>query len=118
MAKPSKYSQIEPLQHILDLCETIREEIGARSLAEFEGDRNLADATAYRLQAIGEASIKLGDEVKDQYDVPWTEIIGMRHILSHDYLAISKRIVWTTATTNLDELEAACRAAIGGGRTK
>lgn len=112
MAKGPKYSQRELLEHIVELCDTIRDEIGAKGLAEFETDRNLADATAYRLQAIGEACIKLNDGVKSAYDVPWTEIIGMRQIQSHDYLAISRRIVWTTATSNLSDLHAACRSAI------
>lgn len=116
MAKKPKYSEAELLEHILDLCDTIEREIGARTFDEFGGDRNLADATAYRLQAIGEACIKLKAETKDRHDVPWTEIIGMRQILSHDYLSISKTILWTTAKTNLVELRAACEAALAAER--
>lgn len=116
MAGKPRYSEVELLEHILELCDTIEREIAAKSFADFEGDRNLSDATAYRLQAIGEACIKLGEDVKSAYDVPWAEIIGMRQILSHDYLAISKMIIWTTAKTNLGELRAACRAAIAKDR--
>ncbi len=112
MARSQKYTQRELLEHIIELCDTIREEIGSKSLVEFRADRNLSDATAYRLQAIGEACTKLDDEIKKDYDLPWKEIIGMRQILSHDYLAISKEIIFVTARTNLNELYAACRAAI------
>ncbi len=112
MAQRPKYSRLELLEHILDLCDTIAEEIGDMSLPSFESDRNLADATAYRLQAIGEACIKLDQDIKDAYDVPWAQIIGMRQILSHDYLAISRRIIWTTARTNLGGLRAACLHAV------
>lgn len=111
MAKPPRYSQLQLLEHIIELCDTIHQELGGRPFEDFERDRNLVDATAYRLQAIGEACTKLGDKIKAKHELPWAEIIGMRHILSHDYLAISRRIVWRTATSSLGELRDACDAS-------
>ncbi len=115
MARPPKYSRRELLDHILDLCGAIAAGVEGRSFEDFERDRNLADATAYRLQAIGEACVKIDASVKTAYALPWKEIIGMRHLLSHDYMAISKRMLWTTAHTNLDDLRAACVDALEKG---
>lgn len=112
MAKRPRYSERQLLEHIVELCDVIAQELDEKSYEELEADRNLADATAYRLQAIGEACIKLSDEIKTAHDVPWAGIIGMRHILSHDYLAISKRVIWETATSDLAELRDACRASL------
>lgn len=113
MAKRPRYSERELLEHIVELCDTIEETLGKKSFEEFEADRNLADATAYRLQAIGEACTKLSNDIKARHDIPWADIIGMRHILSRHYLAISKRIVWETAVSDLGDLHEACRSALG-----
>ena len=112
MAKTSKYSETELLGHIVELCETIQQEIADVTFDDFLTDRNLVDATAFRIQAIGEACSKLSDTFLQAHDLPWRQIIGMRHLLSHDYLGISHQVVWDTARADLDELLAVCRGAL------
>ncbi|MDZ7629061.1 MAG: HepT-like ribonuclease domain-containing protein [Parvularculaceae bacterium] len=118
MARRPKYTQRDLIKHILDLCDAIAAGVEGQSFIDFEKDRNLADATAYRLQAIGEACTKIDPGIKAAYNLPWKEIIGMRQILSHDYMAISKRVIWTTAQTNLDALRKACMDALENGRAE
>jgi uncharacterized protein with HEPN domain len=112
MAKQARYTQRQLLEHIVELCGVIAQTLGDDPFETFEADRNLGDATAYRLQAIGEACTKLSEGVKAQYDIPWAEIVGMRHILSHDYLVLSKRIIWDTAVSDLGDLHEACLSAL------
>lgn len=112
MAREPRYSQRELLEHIVELCDVTKDEIAGKSFRKFEADRNLVDATAYRLQAIGEACTKLDLAFKAAHSLPWIDIIRMRHILSHDYLALSKRTVFDTAASNLDEPAEACRGAL------
>jgi len=40
-------------------------------------------------------------------EIPWTEIIGMRHKVVHDYLGIDEDIVWQVVTADLPTLVAA-----------
>jgi uncharacterized protein with HEPN domain len=57
------------------------------------------------LQIIGEAAYALPEELRDQRpDIPWTEIIGMRHILVHDYFVIDIDIVWDAVERDLPPL--------------
>ena len=59
------------------------------------------------LEIIGEASKKIPDDIKSQYnDVPWREVAGMRDILIHDYFGVDTEVVWKTTLTELPELRA------------
>jgi len=37
-------------------------------------------------------------------EVPWNEIIGMRHKIVHDYLRVDEDIIWQVATVDLPRL--------------
>lgn len=38
------------------------------------------------------------------HDIPWVEIIGMRHKVVHDYLEVDWNVVWKTVTEDLPTL--------------
>ena len=71
---------------ILDAIDKINERIPAEK-TEFVQDELLQVWALHYLQIIGEAANKISDEFKQLHnEVPWGEIIGMRHILVHGYL--------------------------------
>ena len=45
-------------------------------------------------------------------DIPWRQIIGMRHNLVHHYFGVDPDIVWTAVTERVDELKAQVTAAL------
>jgi len=56
----------------------------------FESDELIQNWFVRHLQIIGEAAYALPKELRDQRpEIPWIEIIGMRHILVHDYFSTS-----------------------------
>ena len=58
------------------------------------------------LQIIGEAVRALPQEIRDRVpDIPWDEIVGMRHILVHDYFAVDTEVVWGVVERDLTELK-------------
>lgn len=63
------------------------------------------------MQIIGEASFKLSDAVRDAHsEVPWKSIIGMRHILVHDYFDVEWDVLWEVLQTRLAPLRAQVEA--------
>ncbi|MDE3097609.1 MAG: DUF86 domain-containing protein [Chloroflexota bacterium] len=83
--------------------------IGAKTAgltrAEFDGDENLQLALVYLLQVVGEAASKLSKEERERHvEVPWRTIIGMRHVVVHDYLRVDVDVVWETVTSGIPTL--------------
>lgn len=57
------------------------------------------------LQIIGEAARALSEAVRAQAPaVPWAKIIGMHHILVHDYFGIDTAVVWEVVERDLPGL--------------
>jgi uncharacterized protein with HEPN domain len=69
-------------------------------------DRRLRAMSSSRIgSCVGEAAYTLPKELRDQRPgIPWTEIIGMRHILVHDYFVIDIDIVWDAVERDLPSL--------------
>jgi uncharacterized protein with HEPN domain len=80
----------------------------------FVADERTLDAVIWNIEVVGEAAKKLPDEVIAQApEVEWRKIRGMRNVLAHAYFGLDTKVVWSTATTKLDELEAAVRKVRG-----
>jgi uncharacterized protein with HEPN domain len=75
------------------------------SQSEFERNNQLRYAVERQLMVIGEAARHVSDEFQNEYPkVPWSQIIGQRNVLAHDYGEILVERVWLTATKSLPEL--------------
>ncbi len=58
------------------------------------------------LQIVGEAARRVSSAVQDRHaEVPWSQIVGMRHILVHDYFAIDADVVWQVVEHDLPSLK-------------
>ncbi len=72
---------------------------------EFERQEVLQDAVLRLIQIIGEAAWKLSPEYRDSHpDIPWQEIIGMRHRLVHEYFHIDLERVWDVIQNDIPGL--------------
>ena len=59
----------------------------------------------HHLQIIGEAARALSKEVRDAHPkVPWSDVIGMRNILVHEYFSVDLDEIWDTAVNDLPSL--------------
>jgi uncharacterized protein with HEPN domain len=95
---------------ILHLIDLIGMQTAELAFDHFASDRDIQDATAYRLLAIGEHVRLLPDAVKERFpELPWRLMIGMRNLFAHDYFGVVAQELWDTVTNDLPLLEAACR---------
>ena len=100
--------QQEYVRTIAKAISRIEEATAKISKEEFENDWMAQDAIAKELEEIVEAAGKLSDELRANYpNISWKAIIGMRHILIHDYSNADLDIVWDTAIKGIPEFKAA-----------
>ncbi len=75
------------------------------SQAEFLSNNQLRYAVERQLMVIGEAARHVSEEFQEKHpQIPWTQIIGQRNVLAHEYGEILAERVWLTAIKSLPEL--------------
>lgn len=93
------------LQDVLEAIEKI-ERYANQGRQVFDNDEMLQVWVVYHLQILGEAIRQVSPAVQAQYpQVPWSQIIGMRNILVHDYFGIDLDIVWAVVERDLPRLK-------------
>lgn len=71
----------------------------------FVSDKLHYFAILKNVEIIGEAAFMLTQDFKRQHpEIPWEQIIGMRHVLLHDYSTVMPELLWHTATVEIPEL--------------
>lgn len=72
---------------------------------KFAADEVMQLAAMRLIQIIGEASRKVSAEYKNSHpQIPWTQIIGMRHRLVHEYFRVDPEIVWEVVSQDIPAL--------------
>ena len=101
---------------LLDMLEygrRVADKVHGVSREQFDADDNLQLALTYLIQTIGEAASRLTQAQRNTYPtIPWRDVIGMRHVVVHDYFRVDLDVVWDTATTGVPALVAALEAII------
>lgn len=96
------------LRHMLAQAQKLVARAKTMQRAQLDQDNDLAAALAWRLSIIGEAASRISQDVRDAHtEVPWTQMVGMRHRLIHGYDSIDLEVVWQTIQTDLPPLIAA-----------
>lgn len=86
------------LDDILEALDWIGKAIAGRTETDFLADEILCYAVAQKLTVIGEAVTRLSPEIRARHSsVPWSDIVGLRNILVHEYFGIYWPLVWQTA---------------------
>lgn len=94
------------LQHILESIEKIEKYLKEVSFDAFTQNEMMVGATVRELEIIGEAASKIDKTIKEKYlDLPWNEMVGMRHRLIHEYFGVDVGVVWETCQSDLFDLK-------------
>jgi len=98
------------LDDILEAIHQIRTYLADQDEEAFAKDRKTQDAIIRNLEIIGEAAGKLPEQIqKDEPEIDWRKISGLRNILIHEYFGINLPIVWDVVQNKLGPLETVCR---------
>ena len=98
----------DPRERLEDILEAIRqiERYASRGRLAFEADELLQNWFVRYLQIIGEAARALPEDIRNRApEVAWHKIIGMRHVLVHDYFATDTDVVWDAVERDLPVLK-------------
>jgi uncharacterized protein with HEPN domain len=93
------------LKDILSACGKIEAIVAATSEDSFLKDEVLPAAVLHHLTVIGEAVSCLSVELRERHpEVPWRQIIAVRHRIVHAYFDLDWQILWNAATGDIPEL--------------
>lgn len=93
------------LHDILDAIKRV-ERYAKRGRRVFEEDELVHTWMIHHIQIIGEAASKLTSSFRRTHrQIPWPQIIKMRHVLVHDYLGIDLGEIWAVVEKDLPILK-------------
>jgi uncharacterized protein with HEPN domain len=93
------------LQNMLEIALKAVNKTRDLTKTEYERDENLQLALAHLIQIIGEAARRVSERTTGKHpEIPWSNIIGMRHKVVHDYLELDEDIIWDVVTADLPKL--------------
>jgi uncharacterized protein with HEPN domain len=94
--------------YVLDMllaARDVRKHTAGVTWERFAKDEVLQNAVMHLIQIIGEAARKVSVEYRRSHpEVPWTEVIGMRHRLVHEYFRIIPDKVWDVVERDIHPL--------------
>ena len=94
------------LLHILDSISEIEKYTLNSNLEEFDKNSMMRFASIKQIEIIGEASNYISDETKSSFpNIEWKQIVGLRHILVHEYFGIDTLLIWQIITTDIPKLK-------------
>jgi uncharacterized protein with HEPN domain len=103
------------LQHMLDAAQEAIEFAQGRIYLDLNNDRKLVLALVKDVEIIGEAAYRVTQITRNRLsDIPWDDIIGMRHRLVHAYFDINLDILWRTVQDDLPPLIVVLEKATSG----
>lgn len=93
------------LQDILSAAENVSEFVEGLDFERFCSDKLHYFAILKNVEIIGEAAYMLSDVFKDSHpEIPWKEIIRMRHVLVHGYAVVLPELLWETVQVDIPTL--------------
>ena len=103
------------LQHMRDAARDALSFAEGKARGDLDGDRQLVLAVVKCVEIVGEAASKVSNEAQAHLpELPWADIIAMRHRLVHAYYDVNLDIVWRTIRGDLPPLASALDAYLVG----
>jgi uncharacterized protein with HEPN domain len=98
----------DDFQRLADIRDAIEriDKYSVRGREAFDREDWIQVWVVHHLQIIGEAARGLSEAMRERLsEVPWRQIVGMRHILVHQYFEIDRDLVWSVVQAHLPLLK-------------
>ncbi|MCP5048835.1 MAG: DUF86 domain-containing protein [bacterium] len=94
------------LEDIAKAIEKIEKYTKDLSYKEFSTDEMVVDAVIRNFEVIGEGVNNIPDEIREKYSyVEWSEAVGFRNVLIHNYFGLDVEAIWDTIKLNIPDLK-------------
>jgi uncharacterized protein with HEPN domain len=94
------------LLHILDAISEIESYTSDIDIKLFLENSMMRFACVKQIEIIGEAANYITPTTKELFtEMEWKQIIGMRHILVHEYFGIDFNLIWQVIINDLPQLK-------------
>lgn len=102
-----KIGDRQRLLHILEAINEIQTYTTNTDIKSFLANSMMRFACIKQIEIIGEAANIITPETKEIFtDLEWKQIIGMRHILVHEYFGVDFDLIWQVIIDDLPALKA------------
>ena len=99
--RDDRVSMRQMLDHAKEACEMA----AGFKRADLNTNRMLQLALTRLVEIIGEAASRVSKETRGRFpQIPWSEIVGMRHRLVHGYDVVDLDLLWNTVKVDLPPL--------------
>jgi uncharacterized protein with HEPN domain len=103
-----KIADKERLGHILDAIAELEAYTTNIQFKDFLANSMMRFASIKQIEIIGEAANYITPETKQLFsDIEWGQVVGMRHILIHEYFGVDANLVWQVIINDIPHLKAA-----------
>jgi uncharacterized protein with HEPN domain len=114
-----KISSLERARHIFEAINYIGEFTKGIDFEGFKDNVLVRSAIERQLMIVGEASVHISEEIKNQYpQIPWYQIKGFRNFIVHEYFGVSYQMEWSVIVAQLPNLKSVIKQIINQLETK
>lgn len=101
-----KIGDKQRLLHILESISEIERYVSGADFNIFCQHSMMRFATIKQIEIIGEAANAITEDTRIAYNqIQWRQIIGLRHILVHEYFGIDNTLVWQIVSNDIPVLK-------------
>lgn len=102
-----RFGNKQRIEHALDAVTEIENYTRNATFDLFLSDSMMRFACIKQLEIIGEACNHVDVATKDRFpEVEWREVVGLRHLLVHEYFGVDAALIWDIITSDIPTLKA------------
>ena len=99
---------------MLEFCDAVIAYSSGQTFDAWSTDRMRLDATLHKLALIGEAAMRVPEELRmHAAEIPWRKIVGTRNRVMHAYPGVDLSTIWIIATVEVPALRTALQSLLG-----